>query len=37
MYLIEESNDLAGNVLPSRFLMVHDPRRGRENDVTKLA
>ena len=34
--LIEEANYLPGHVFPPRFFMVHDTRRGREDDVAKL-
>lgn len=36
MQLIKEANDLARDVLPSGFLVVHDTGRGGENNVTEL-
>lgn len=36
VHLVEEANDLAGHVFPSRFLVIHYTRRGRENDVPEL-
>ena len=35
-FLVEETNDLASNMLSPSFLMVHDPSTGRQNDVTEL-
>jgi len=34
--LVEETNDLSGNVLASRFLMIHDTGRCCEDDISKL-
>jgi hypothetical protein len=34
--LVEESKDLARNVLASRLLVVHDTSRGRKDDVAEL-
>ena len=34
--LVEEANDLSGNVLASCLLMVHDTSRSSEHDVSKL-
>lgn len=34
--LVEESNDLACNVLSSSLFMVHDTGTGRENNVAEL-
>jgi len=34
--LIKESNDLSGNVFPSRLLVVHNTGGSGENDVTEL-
>lgn len=34
--LVEEADDLSGNVLTSSLLVVHDTGGGGENDVTKL-
>ena len=34
--LIEEANDLPRYVFPPCLLVVHDTRRGRENDVAEL-
>ena len=34
--LIEEPNDLPGNMLPPRLLMVHDARGRRQHDIPKL-
>jgi hypothetical protein len=36
MRLVEEPDDLSGNVLASCLLVVHDTSRGCEDDVTKL-
>ena len=35
-HLVEVPDDLAGDVLPPRLLVVHDASRGREDDVTEL-
>jgi hypothetical protein len=35
-HLVEESNDLSGNVLASCLLVIHDTSRGCENDITEL-
>ena len=35
-HLVEETNDLSGNVLATSLLVVHDTSRGGENDVTEL-
>ena len=35
-YLVEETNDLASNVLSPGLLMVHNTGRGGENDVAEL-
>jgi hypothetical protein len=35
-HLVEETNDLSGNVLASCLLVVHNTSRGSENDVTEL-
>ena len=35
-HLVEEPNDLASNVLPSCLFVVHDPRRGCEDDIAEL-
>jgi hypothetical protein len=34
--LIEETNDLAGDVLAAGLLVVHDAGRGRQHDVAEL-
>jgi len=34
--LVEETNDLAGNVLAAGLLVVHDTGRGGQDDVTEL-
>ena len=34
--LVEEANDLSGNVLASGLLVVHDTGRGGEHDVSEL-
>lgn len=34
--LVEETNDLASNVLPPGLLVVHDAGRGGEDDVAEL-
>ena len=34
--LVEEADDLAGDVLPSRLLVVHDAGRGGQDDVAEL-
>lgn len=34
--LVEETNDLASNVLSASLLMVHDTGRGGQDDVTEL-
>lgn len=34
--LVEETNDLASNVLATGFLVVHDTGRGGQDDVTEL-
>jgi nitrogen regulatory protein PII len=34
--LVEETKDLASNVLPPGLLVVHDTGRGGENDETEL-
>jgi hypothetical protein len=34
--LVEEANDLAGNVLASGLLVVHDTGRGGQDDVAEL-
>ena len=34
--LVEEANDLAGNVLAAGLLVVHDTSRGGQDDVAKL-
>lgn len=34
--LVEETNDLAGNVLPPGLLVVHDTSRGGEDNVAEL-
>lgn len=34
--LVEESNNLSGNVLASSLLVVHDTGRGGKNNVTEL-
>ena len=34
--LVEEAQDLAGNVLPPRLLVVHDTSRGGQDDVAEL-
>ena len=34
--LVEETKDLAGNVLPPGLLVVHDTGGGGEDDVTEL-
>lgn len=34
--LVEETEDLAGNVLPPGLLVVHDASRGGEDNVTEL-
>jgi hypothetical protein len=34
--LVEESNDLTSNVLPSCLLVVHDTSAGGQDDVTEL-
>lgn len=36
IYLVDESQNLAGNVLLSRLLVVHNARRGSQNNVTEL-
>lgn len=35
-HLVEEADDLAGNVLSSGLLVVHDAGRSGENDVAEL-
>lgn len=35
-HLVEEANDLSGNVLASGLLVVHDTSRGGEHDVSEL-
>lgn len=35
-YLVEEAEDLAGNVLAAGLLVVHDASGGGENDVAEL-
>lgn len=35
-HLVEEANDLAGNVLASGLLVVHDTSRGGEDDIAEL-
>lgn len=35
-HLVEETNDLSGNVLASSLLVVHDTSGGGENDVSEL-
>ena len=35
-FLVEEPDDLSGNVLASGLLVVHDTGRGGEDDVTEL-
>ena len=34
--LVEETDDLAGNVLAAGLLVVHDASRGGQDDVTEL-
>lgn len=34
--LVEETDDLAGDVLPPGLLVVHDTSRGGEDDVAEL-
>ena len=34
--LVEEPDDLAGDVLPTGLLVVHDTGRGGQNNVTEL-
>lgn len=34
--LVEETEDLSGNVLASSLLVVHDTSRGGEDDVSEL-
>lgn len=34
--LVEETNDLSGNVLATSLLVVHDTGRGGEDDVSEL-
>lgn len=34
--LVEKADDLAGDVLPSRLLVVHDAGRGGQDDVAEL-
>jgi len=34
--LVEETDDLAGDVLPPRLFVVHDTRRGGEHNVAEL-
>jgi len=34
--LVEETDDLSGNVLASSLLVVHDTGRGGEDDITEL-
>jgi hypothetical protein len=34
--LVEETEDLASNVLPPGLLVVHDTSRGGEDNVTEL-
>ena len=36
MHLVEETNDLSGNVLASGLLVVHDTSRGCEDNVSEL-
>lgn len=36
LHLVEETNDLAGNVLSTGLLVVHDTSRGGEDDVAEL-
>jgi hypothetical protein len=35
-HLVEETNDLSGNVLATSLLVVHDTSRGGEDDVSEL-
>jgi hypothetical protein len=35
-HLVEETNDLASNVLATGLLVVHDTGRGGQDDVTEL-
>ena len=35
-HLVEETNDLARNVLSPRLLVVHDAGRGRQHDEAEL-
>ena len=35
-HLVEETNDLASDVLPPRLLVVHDAGRGGQDDVAEL-
>lgn len=35
-HLVEETNDLAGNVLAAGLLVVHDTGRGGQDDVAEL-
>lgn len=35
-FLVEEADDLAGNVLSSGLLVVHDTSRGGEDDIAEL-
>lgn len=35
--LVEEAEDLAGDVLPAGLLVVHDTGRGGEDDIAELA
>ena len=34
--LVEKPNDLPRNVLPPCLLVIHDTRRGSQNDIAKL-
>lgn len=36
LHLVEEANDLTGNVLSAGLLVVHDTSRGGEDDVAEL-
>lgn len=36
MHLVEEADDLAGDVLSTGLLVVHDASRGGEDDVAEL-
>jgi len=37
VHLVEESNNLSSHVFPSRFFMIHDTCRGREDYVPELS